>query len=125
MLITIARGKNGKPPTLTCVRADGSSTWQRSSDFFAHHDLIHYAVESVLGYREGFLGLVASGRDLDSFGTRDGVKDTYTLEEGWAEAVVGVFHIELNQVEREMSDEELKTVLDESCQAMGAPPPPV
>jgi hypothetical protein len=58
--------------TLTCVRADGSTTWQRqrgaSAGFFPRHDLTHYAVETVLGHRRGFYGLVASGWDLGDFG---------------------------------------------------------
>jgi hypothetical protein len=49
------------------VCADGSKTWQRQdrhSAFFALHDLTHFAVESVLGYRSGFFGLVESGWDI-------------------------------------------------------------
>jgi hypothetical protein len=53
---------------LKCTRADGSVTWQRNEDrraaFFAFHDLRHYAVESVLGYTEGFYGLIAFGWDI-------------------------------------------------------------
>ena len=54
-------------------RADGTVTWQRKDGpnawFFAAHDLTHYAVESILGYRRGFYGLVAEGWDLTDFGT--------------------------------------------------------
>jgi hypothetical protein len=59
--------------TLTCARADGTTTWQRQRGaqgaFFPLHDLTHYAVEAELGVREGFYGLVASGWDLIDFGT--------------------------------------------------------
>jgi hypothetical protein len=59
--------------TLTCVRADGTSTWQRQrgpqGSFFPLHDLTHYAVETELGARAGFYGLVASGWELRDFGT--------------------------------------------------------
>jgi hypothetical protein len=89
MTIRFAKGKNGKPPTLTCTRDDGLVTWQASSDVIIRHDLIHYAVETTLGYREAFFGLVAAGRDIESFGTKDGVKDTYPQEAGWAECIVG------------------------------------
>ncbi len=74
---------------LTCIRADGSVTWQASTPFFALHDLYHLAVESVLGYYQAFYGLLAAGREIDSFGTRNGEKDTYTAEEMWAESIVG------------------------------------
>jgi hypothetical protein len=54
-------------------RADGTATWQRKDGanawFFAAHDLTHYAVETILGYRRGFYGLVAEGWDLSDFGT--------------------------------------------------------
>ena len=58
---------------LTCTRADGTATWQRQQGaqarFFPRHDLTHYAVETVLGHRRGFYGLVAEGWDLSDFGT--------------------------------------------------------
>lgn len=57
---------------LSCVRADGSVTWQRQEGtrgrFFPLHDLTHYAVETELGLGRGFYGLVAEGWDLTDFG---------------------------------------------------------
>jgi hypothetical protein len=32
---------------------------------FALHDLTHYAVETALGYRRGFFGLIAEGWDIE------------------------------------------------------------
>jgi len=56
---------------LSCVRADGSVTWQRQDGaqgrFFPLHDLTHYAVETVLDLR-GFYSLIAEGWDLTDFG---------------------------------------------------------
>jgi hypothetical protein len=53
---------------LECRRADGSTTWQRQhgrqAAFFPLHDLTHYAVETELGFRDGFYGLVAAGWDI-------------------------------------------------------------
>jgi hypothetical protein len=75
-------------------RADGTSTWQRRSgptaDFFAVHDLTHLAVESVLGLRRAFYGLVAEGWDLDDFGQpwRRGPLPPEALA---AEVIVGCF----------------------------------
>ena len=57
---------------LRCLRADGTTTWQRNDggrgNFFIIHDLTHFAVETVLGHRRGFYGLVAEGWDLTDFG---------------------------------------------------------
>ena len=53
--------------TLQCVRKDGSVTWQRHDKhgvFFSFHDLSHFAVETVLGFRQGFYGLLADGWDI-------------------------------------------------------------
>lgn len=53
---------------LKCIRADGSTTWQRQDDdhaaFFPLHDLTHYAVETELGFRRGFYGLITEGWDI-------------------------------------------------------------
>lgn len=71
LTIRIAKHADGTA-TLTCVRADGSMTWQRqrgvSGAFFPLHDLTHYAVETTLGYRKAFYGLVAQGWNLEDFG---------------------------------------------------------
>ena len=71
LTIRLAKHADGGA-TLTCVRADGSTTWQRQrgrqAAFFPRHDLTHYAVETVLGHRRGFYGLVASGWDVSDFG---------------------------------------------------------
>jgi hypothetical protein len=54
-------------------RPDGTSTWQKRSgptaEFFAVHDLTHYAVETELGFERAFYGLVAEGWALTDFGT--------------------------------------------------------
>jgi hypothetical protein len=96
MIIRFTKAKNtGKQDTLICVREDGSSTWWPLSPHFAEHDMLHYLVETTLGLKEAFFGLIAGGRDIDSFGTRDGQKDTYTTEEGNAELIVGLLQVEM------------------------------
>ncbi len=61
--------KDPKAPVITCIRDDGSATWSRMpyGGFFPRHDLMHYAVETTLGFREAFFGLIASGRTIESF----------------------------------------------------------
>jgi hypothetical protein len=52
---------------LQCVRRDGSVTWERHDKqavFFSFHGLSHLAVETVLGFRRGFYGLIAAGWDI-------------------------------------------------------------
>jgi hypothetical protein len=54
-------------------RADGTTTWQKrtggTAEFFAVHDLTHYAVETELHFARAFYGLVAEGWALTDFGT--------------------------------------------------------
>jgi hypothetical protein len=72
LLIRIKKKSDGSA-ALSCERPDGSVTWQRQpgirAKFFPMHDLTHYAVETVLGHRRGFFGLVAEGWNLTDFGT--------------------------------------------------------
>ena len=68
LLIQITKRVDGSS-VLRCVRSDGSVTWQKQDSkhaaFFAYHDLTHFAVESVLGYRQGFFGLIAQGWEIE------------------------------------------------------------
>jgi hypothetical protein len=72
LTIRIKKNADGRT-SLSCTRADGTTTWQRQEGgqaaFFPRHDLTHYAVETSLGHRHGFFGLVADGWDLTDFGT--------------------------------------------------------
>ena len=71
-LVIRIKKKTDGDAVLSCVRADGTVTWQRQEGpharFFPLHDLTHYAVETVLGHRRGFYGLVADGWDFTDFG---------------------------------------------------------
>jgi hypothetical protein len=74
----------------TAVREDGTSTSTTIGDaagFGPVHDLTHYVVETSLGIKTGFLGQIASGRDIDHF-DRD-AKNWLPAEAFVAEAVAG------------------------------------
>lgn len=60
--------RNGQS-VITCVRDDGSQTYSKSrhGEFFATHDLLHYAVETTLGERQAFFGLIEAGWSIDAF----------------------------------------------------------
>jgi hypothetical protein len=67
LIIEFAKQKDGSA-VLRCTRADGSVTWQKQEGkhaaFFPLHDLTHYAVETELGFRRGFFGLIVEGWDI-------------------------------------------------------------
>jgi hypothetical protein len=96
-LVIRIKKKTDGAAVLSCVRADGSVTWQRQerhvAAFFPFHDLTHYAVETVLGFRRAFYGLVAEGWDISSF---DAPRLTERLpsEALLTELIVGLFDAE-------------------------------
>ena len=71
LTIRIKKNTDGTA-ALSCTRADGTVTWQRQLGaqgmFFPRHDLTHYAVETVLGFRSAFYGLIVDGWDISDFG---------------------------------------------------------
>ena len=79
------------------TRADGSATWQRHegvrATFFPHHDLTHYAVETVLGARDGFYGLLAAGWDVADTGGK-GARGPLPAEAVLVEHLVGLLDTE-------------------------------
>jgi hypothetical protein len=93
--IEIAKQPDGSG-VLRCIRADGSVTWQKQAKHAAHfalHDLTHFAVETALGYRRGFFGLIAEGWDLEET-TGKGARGALPPEAIEVERMVGLFDTE-------------------------------
>lgn len=70
MRIRFKKGKHQakhKPDTLTCIRNDGSITWQHIHRGFVQHDFAHYVIETTLGFHNAFFGLVSKGHDIPDF----------------------------------------------------------
>lgn len=95
VVIRIKKKTDGSA-ALSCIRADGSTTWQRQEGrqglFFPLHDLTHYAVETVLNLR-GFFSLVAEGWDFGDFG-KPWPKGPLPPEAHTVEQIVGFFDTE-------------------------------
>lgn len=94
--------------SITCTRPDGSVTWQRQRGqlgrVFPPHDLTHFAVESVLGYRRGFYGLISSGWEISDF-AKPWPRGPIPLEAMEVELIVGFLDSERRQIERWTLDE--------------------
>ena len=116
MIIELKKGRDG-PTTLACVRPDGTRTWSKVARFFPVHDLTHCAVESVLGFKEAFFGLAASGWNIDDF-TAPGVASRLPAEAVWAESMVGLLDLERG-TGTEWTIEEFNTALAESLRGQG------
>ena len=82
---------------LTCTRADGSVTWQRQQGklglVFPAHDLTHYAVETVMGHKNGFYGLLAAGWEMKDFAA-PWPRGAIPREAREVELLVGLFDVE-------------------------------
>ena len=97
MLVEITKRADGAG-VLRCTRDDGSLTWQKQTDrhawFFALHDLTHFAVETALGVRRGFFGLVAEGWEIEDT-TGKGARGPLPEDATSIERLVGLFDSEL------------------------------
>jgi hypothetical protein len=95
LVIRITKRPDGSG-LLECVHADGSTTWQkqgRHAGYFALHDLTHFAVESTLGFQQGFYGLIAAGWDIEDT-TGKGSRGALPAEAIEVEHLVGTFQAE-------------------------------
>ena len=94
--IALAKKADGSG-VLRCSREDGSVTWHkqtaRHAAHFTVHDLTHWAVETVLGYKHGFFGLIADGWEMDDT-TGKGTRGALPSEAIEVERVVGLFDTE-------------------------------
>jgi hypothetical protein len=126
IVIRIKKGTDGRT-ALSCARADGTTTWQRQEGgqaaFFPKHDLTHYAVETALGKRKGFYGLVASGWDFSDFGT-PWPRGKLPPEASVVEAIVGFFDLERRSGELGTASD-LNDALAEYCAENDLPPQPL
>jgi hypothetical protein len=110
-----------------CERADGTSTWQRgdsaAAHFFVVHDLTHFAVETTLGYRRAFFGLLASGWNITDFG-KPWPRGPLPAEAIPAEVIVGMLDSERSSGTRMRADE-LNAEVARHYAAHGLGDPPV
>jgi hypothetical protein len=103
--IRLKKGRDG-PHSFVLIRPDGSHTRQHdhTKGFFPPHDLTHFAVETQLGYRRGFYGIVADGWDLKDFG-HPWPKGPFPEDADPAEFIVGILDLERAAGERWTADQ--------------------
>lgn len=99
MLIRMKKVPDGV--VLSCVRAGASAAVQGSghSGFFTMHDLMHFAVETTLGFNRAFFGLMAEGWTFETFGNREDPRRRQIPAEAiWSEHIVGILMRESRDV---------------------------
>ena len=123
MLVQFNRRADGSG-ALRCVRDDGSVTWQKNDPhavFFALHDLTHVAVESVLGYKRGFFGLIREGWEIDDT-TGKGARGPLPAEAVEVECMVGLFAAEQASRSQWTADDFNEALATRLAQGKGAAP---
>lgn len=89
---------SGKSHIISCRRNDGTVTWMQNSSFFITHDLCHYAMETKLGLKKAFYGMLAAGTDINDFELpKDQRTFPLTEEAILAEQMVNLLTIEYSQ----------------------------
>lgn len=106
---------------LHCTRADGSVTWQRVAQAFPIHDLTHYAVETVLGARQGFYGLLAQGWNITDFGD-PWPHGPLPAEANWIEHVVGLIWTVEQMNAQPLTALQINTSIAQQMGERGTPP---
>ena len=96
LAIRLKRHADGSA-ALTCTRPDGSVTWQRQQGarglVLPTHDLTHYSVETAMGYKKGFFGLIAAGWEMSDFAA-PWPRGVIPQEAREVELLVGLFEVE-------------------------------
>jgi len=97
MLIQLTKN-TGKPNIIRYIRDNGTHTWMYGDDFFIRHDLSHYALETILGYKTAFNGMLNNGMNISDFEDKEKRAAMNISAEAWyAENMANLFLMEIEQ----------------------------
>ena len=107
--------KQDKKHTISCRRTDGTVTWMQADDFFIYHDLMHYAVETTLHYKNAFYGMLAGGTNITDFELPKEIRPFQITPEAFnAECIVNLALVEFMQGRADDFNKVLKDSYDKS-----------
>ena len=107
--------KKDRKHTITCCRNDGTVTWMQVDDFFIFHDLMHYAVETTLQYKNAFYGMLAAGTNITDFELPKEQRPFNITPEAFnAECIVNLALVEFSQGRVEDFNKALKDSYEKS-----------
>ncbi len=110
MEISFTRKAHNKH-VISCKRNDGSVTWMQCDNFFVHHDLMHYAVETTMDYKNAFYGMLDSGINISDFESPKEKRNfNYNPQALLAETLVGMISTELSQGNFENMQEMIRDI---------------
>ncbi len=108
---------------ISCRRMDGTVTWKHIDSFFIIHDICHYAVESVLKFKNAFYGMLASGIAIADFELPKEKRTFHLTEEAiYTEQIVNLLTIENNQGPMEDFLDTLNVVCQKNTDPLGVRP---
>jgi len=125
MKIRFKKGKKGTD-VLECVREDGTVTWSHVRPGMMVHELLHYAVETELGFKNAFYGILAKGYGIEEFESDRSKRPTALMpknlpkEAHWAEIIVGLFQTQLSDRQK---IESFREMIEQACTMRGLAPP--
>lgn len=97
MEISFTKRDEGKH-IISCKRKNGTETWMYITSFFVIHDICHYAVETKLGMKSAFYGMLAAGTSISDFELPKEQRSFSLTEEAiCAEHLVNLLTIEYTQ----------------------------
>ncbi|MEP7323268.1 MAG: hypothetical protein ABI761_15185 [Saprospiraceae bacterium] len=67
MIIKFTKGDLTARSKIICTRTDGSFTGASRHPGIELHDIIHYAVETILEFKQGFYGILDQGFQIEDF----------------------------------------------------------
>jgi hypothetical protein len=107
----------GKQHIILYRRNDGSSTWMHADNYFVVHDLSHFVIEKMLGYKTAFMGMLNNGMGIHDFENREKRKQIAVIGEAiYAENMANIFLMETAQGNLE----DLNKVLQDSFKPMNS-----
>ena len=97
MKIQIKKRSNRKH-VISYLRDGLETYWIEADNFLVLHDLCHFAIETTLGYKTAFWGLIASGINPNVFENKEKRDALELSNEAWyAEHLANLFLIEYMQ----------------------------
>ena len=90
--------REGQKHSIRYIREGYPDHWIEADDFLVLHDLCHYAIETCLGYKNAFWGMISKGIDLEVFLDKQKRDQLIISNEAWyAEHLANLFLIEYSQ----------------------------
>lgn len=111
----IFKKRQGKKHIISYQREGKDLHWVEADDFLILHDLSHYAIETTLGYKTAFWGMIKDGVDPEQFLIKEVRDRLFVSNEAWyAENMANLVLIEWSQGKFDDFNQVLNQVIHEN-----------